>query len=91
MIKSPIQTVTNKFQNRAIGIVNGIYIPEESKLLNRGTLVDEKGHKLQTVVLVSPLINKKYINLEKKHLWIVYPKNKSTQSLLTNCRYMGSL
>ena len=82
MIKSPIQKVTDKLQYRAIGIVNGVYIPHISDKLHRGTLTDNQGKKIETVVLGKALsIIKKYIDLEKSYFWIVYPKNKNTQSL----------
>ena len=37
MIKNPIQEVTNKLQYRAIGIVEGIYKPNNLDQLNRGS------------------------------------------------------
>ena len=82
MIKSPIQEVTNKLQYRAIGIVNGIFKPNNIDQLNRGTIQDNEGKILETVVLgkALPLI-KKYINLEKNYFWIVYPRNKNTSNL----------
>ena len=82
MIKNPIQKVTNKLQYRAIGIVNGIYNPHDKEQLNRGKLIDNQGKEIETVVLgkALPLI-KKYINLKNSYFWIVYPKNKNTQSL----------
>ena len=82
MIKSPIQKVTNKLQYRAIGIVNGVYNPHDKEQLNRGTLIDKKGQKIETVVLGKALsLIRKYINLKKSYFWIVYPKNKNTQNL----------
>jgi len=82
MIKSPIQKVTNKLQYRAIGIVNGVYNPHDKEQLNRGTLIDKKGQKIETVVLGKALsLIKKYIDLKKSYFWIVYPKNKNTQNL----------
>ena len=82
MIKNPIQKVTNKLQYRAIGIVNGIYNPYEMSQLNRGFLTDNKGQKIETVVLGKALsLIKKHINLKKSYFWIVYPKNKNTQNL----------
>ena len=82
MIKNPIQKVTNKLQYRAIGIVNGVYTPHDKDELNRGTLIDNQGQKIETVVLGKALsLIKKYINLEKSYFWIVYPKNKNTQNL----------
>jgi len=82
MIKNPIQEVTNKLQYRAIGIVKGIYKPHNIDQLNRGTLTDKEGKIIETVILgkAIPLI-KKYINLEKIHFWIVYPRNKNVNNL----------
>ena len=82
MIKNPIQEVTNKLQYRAIGIVNGIYKPNNKDQLNRGTLTDEDGKIIDTVILGKALsLIKKYINLEKNYFWIVYPRNKNTNNL----------
>ena len=82
MVKSPIQKVTNKLQYRAIGIVNGVYKPQNLDQINRGTLKDNEGNVLETVVLGKALsLIKKYINLEKNYFWIVYPRNKNTSNL----------
>ena len=82
MIKNPIPKVSNKLQYRAIGIVNAIYYPKDIKQLQRGTLIDKQGKKLETVVLGKALsLIKKYINLKKSYFWIVYPKNKNAQNL----------
>ena len=82
MIKNPIQEVTNKLQYRAIGIVNGIYKPNNKDQLNRGTLTDKDGKIIDTVILGKALsLIKKYINLEKNYFWIVYPRNKNTNNL----------
>ena len=82
MIKSPIQKVTDKLQYRAIGIVNGVYNPHDKEQLNRGTLIDKKGQKIETVVLGKALsLIRKYVDLKKSYFWIVYPKNKNTQNL----------
>jgi len=82
MLKNPIPKVTNKLQYRAIGIVNGTFIPHGSEQLNRGFLTDNKGAKIETVVLGKALsLLKKHIDLKKSYFWIVYPKNKNTQYL----------
>ena len=82
MIKNPIQEVTNKLQYRAIGIVKGIYKPNNIDQLNRGTLIDKEGKIIDTVILGKALsLIKKYINLEKNYFWIVYPRNKSINNL----------
>ena len=41
MLKNPIPEVTNQLQYRAIGIVNGKFMPNDSKQLNRGFLSDD--------------------------------------------------
>ena len=51
MLKNPIPKVTNETQYRAIGIVNGKFIPNENGQINRGFLTDNKGEKIETVVL----------------------------------------
>ena len=82
MLKNPIPQVTNQFQYRAIGIINGKFIPHDSEQLNRGFLIDNKGEKIETVVLGKALsLLKKHIDLNKNYYWVVYPKNKNTQSL----------
>ena len=82
MLKNPIPKVKDKLQYRAIGIINGKFIPKDSERFNRGFLTDNKGEKIETVVLGKVLsILKRYIDLKKSYFWIVYPKNKNTQNL----------
>ena len=82
MLKNPIPKVTNQLQYRAIGIINGRYTPHDIEQLNRGFLIDDKGEKIETVVLGKALsILKKHIDLKKNYYWVVYPKNKNTQNL----------
>ena len=82
MLKNPIPKVTNQLQYRAIGIVNGQYIPHDIEQLNKGFLKDDKGEKIETVVLGKALsLLKKHIDLKKSYFWVVYPKNKNTQNL----------
>ncbi len=82
MLKNPIPEVTNQLQYRAIGIVLGKFIPHDGEQLNRGFLIDEKGEKIETVVLGKALsLLKKHIDLKKSYFWIVYPKNKNTLNL----------
>ena len=82
MLKNPIPKVTNKFQYRAIGIVNGKFIPHSIEEINRGIITDNKGEKIETVVLGKALsLLRKHIDLEKSYFWVVYPKNKNSQNL----------
>ena len=82
MIKSPIQKVTENLQNRAIGIIYGSYKPSNTESLNKGILKDQNNLPLDAVVLgkTLPLI-KKYIDFNKKYFFIVYPRNKNSDSL----------
>jgi hypothetical protein len=82
MLKNPIPKVTNKLQYRAIGIVNGKFIPHSNEQINRGYIIDNNGEKIETVVLGKALsLLRKYIDIEKSYFWVVYPKNKNTQNL----------
>ena len=82
MLKNPIPKVTNKLQYRAIGIVNGKFIPHSKEQINRGYIIDNNGEKIETVVLGKALsLLRKYIDIEKSYFWVVYPKNKNTQNL----------
>ena len=82
MLINPIPKVTKKLQYRAIGIINGKFVPHDSEQLNRGFLIDNNGEKIETVVLGKALsLLKKHIDLEKNYFWVVYPKNKNTQNL----------
>ena len=56
--------------------------PMKMSQINRGFLIDNKGEKIETVVLGKALsLLKKHIDLKKNYYWIVYPKNKNTQNL----------
>ncbi|MBO8204063.1 hypothetical protein [Prochlorococcus marinus] len=82
MLKNPIPKVTNQLQYRAIGIIEGKFIPNDIQQLNRGFLTDNKGEKIETVVLGKALsLLKKHIDLNRSYFWVVYPKNKNTQNL----------
>ena len=82
MLKNPIPQVTDPFQYRAIGIVNGKFTPYDIEQLNKGLITDNEGEKIETVVLGKALsLLKKHIDLKKNYYWIVYPKNKNTQNL----------
>jgi len=82
MIKSPIPKVSNKRQFRAIGIIFGTYKPHENNILNKGFIEDSYGFKVDTVVLGKTLsVIKKFINFKKQYYWIVYPRNKDSNSI----------
>ena len=68
MLKNPIPKVSNQLQYRAIGIVNAKFTPQDSKQINRGFLTDNKGERIETVVLGKALsLVKKHIDLKKSY------------------------
>ena len=82
MQKHPIPSVTDPLQYRAIGIVRGIYKPQDDESFTRGAIVDSKGNEIDSVVLgrVITLI-RNHVSLEKPHLWVVYPRCRNNQNL----------
>ena len=82
MQNHPIPSVTDPLQYRAIGIVRGIYKPQDEENFTRGTLIDSEGNEIDSVVLgrVITLI-RNHVSLEKTHLWVVYPRCRSNQNL----------
>ena len=82
MQKHPIPSVTDPLQYRAIGLVRGIYKPQDDDTFTRGALIDSKGNEIDSVVLgrVITLI-RNHVPLEKPHLWVVYPRCRNNQNL----------
>ena len=78
MQNHPIPSVTDPLQYRAIGLVRGIYKPQDDETFTRGALIDSKGNEIDSVVLgrVITLI-RNHVPLEKPHLWVVYPRSVS--------------
>jgi len=82
MQNHPIPLVTDPLQYRAIGMVRGIYKPQDDENFTRGTLIDPKGNEIDSVLLgrVITLI-RNHVSLEKPHLWVVYPRCRNNQNL----------
>ena len=82
MQNHPIPSVTDPLQYRAIGIVRGIYKPQDEENFTRGVLIDSEGNEIDSVVLgrVITLI-RNHVPLEKPHLWVVYPRCRNNQNL----------
>ena len=82
MQNHPIPSATDPLQYRAIGIVRGIYKPQDDDNFTRGALIDLKGNEIDSVLLgrVITLI-RNHISLEKPHLWVVYPRCRNNQNL----------
>jgi len=82
MREHPIPSVIEPLQYRAIGIVRGIYCPSELNEFTRGKLIDEIGAEVETVVLGRVLnLMKRHIDMQKSHLWIVYPRCRESNYL----------
>ncbi|MFM7676523.1 MAG: hypothetical protein ACKO5F_13295 [Synechococcus sp.] len=78
----PIAPVTEPLQYRAIGVVRGVYEPEDPQQLTRGVLRTEDGAVLETVVLGRLLtLLRRHLDLEQPHLWVVYPRTRDEGSL----------
>ncbi len=75
-VPQPISPPSEPRQYRAIGLVRGIYKPQEDQF-NRGDVITDEGAAIDSVLLgrVTSLI-KNYINLETPHLWVVYPRTR---------------
>lgn len=75
----PISPCTSPMQYRAIGLIKGIYAPEEEGF-NKGELTTSDGQKFTTFLLgrVVSLI-KNHIDLTQEHLWVVYPRLQQTK------------
>ncbi len=70
----PISLPSEPRQYRAIGLLKGKYI-SSGEQINRGDIHTEDGTLIDAVLLgrVTSLL-KKHIDLEKDHLWVVYPR-----------------
>ncbi|MGD1906746.1 MAG: hypothetical protein ACFB0C_12225 [Leptolyngbyaceae cyanobacterium] len=88
----PISPPSEPRQYRAIGLVRGIYKPQEEQF-NRGDVITDNGTEIDSVLLgrVTSLI-KNYINLDIPHLWVVYPRTRQdeeTQALDLHLQIVG--
>ncbi|MBT9316356.1 hypothetical protein [Leptothoe spongobia] len=70
----PIAPPSEPMQYRAIGLLKGRYEPSEESF-NRGNIVNHDGTTTCAVLLgrTTSLV-KKHLDLEKDHLWVVYPR-----------------
>ncbi len=78
----PIPPVTERLQYRAIGLVRGIYIPEDPDHFSRGLIVDENEEKIEAVVLGKTIgLIKRCLSIDVPHLWVVYPRCRHSEQL----------
>lgn len=72
----PIPAPSYARQYRAIGLIEGQYQCSQDHQ-TRGILITQEGNIIDTVVLGKVLsLFKKHIDLDKPHLWIVYPRTR---------------
>ncbi len=78
----PIPPASHPRQYRAIGLVRGIYSPDEEEQLGKGNIATEDG-QIEAVLLgrVISLV-KNHIDLEQEHLWVVYPRTRQEDNHL---------
>ena len=71
----PIAPPSEPMQYRAIGLLKGRYEPSE-ETFNRGSIINHDETTIPAVLLgrTTSLV-KKHLDLEKEHLWVVYPRS----------------
>jgi hypothetical protein len=85
---TPIPPASEPLQYRAIGLILGKYIPS-SEEFNQGVLLADDGTEIDAVILgrIMSLI-KNHLDLEKSHLWVVYPRIRKEDNKL-HAQIMG--
>ncbi|QNP30818.1 hypothetical protein [Cylindrospermopsis curvispora] len=80
--QQPIPPASELMQYRAIGLIRGSYSPS-SEQFTQGTLITSDGVQLNAVLLgrVMSLV-KKHLDLQKEHLWVVYPRTRQENDSL---------
>ena len=78
----PIPPPSEPMQYRAIGLVRGRYLAS-SEQFTQGTLLTKDGVELNAVLLgrIMSLV-KNHLDLEKDHLWVVYPRTRQENDTL---------
>ncbi|MBE9126345.1 MULTISPECIES: hypothetical protein [unclassified Coleofasciculus] len=74
--QQPIPPPSEPMQYRAIGLIQGQYMPSADQL-TRGTLLSSDGTLIDAVLLgrVMSLV-KNHLDLTQSHLWVVYPRTR---------------
>ncbi|MBD0301830.1 MAG: hypothetical protein ICV85_06495 [Tolypothrix sp. T3-bin4] len=80
--QQPIPPPSEPMQYRAIGLVRGRY-RASSEQFTQGTLLTTDGVELNAVLLgrIMSLV-KNHLDLEKEHLWVVYPRTRQENDTL---------
>ncbi|MFZ4664977.1 MAG: hypothetical protein ACOYME_00955 [Prochlorotrichaceae cyanobacterium] len=80
MRQEPIPFPSEPMQYRAIGLVQGKYVPSDDQL-TQGVLLTPDGHEINAFVLGRVLsLVKKHVDLNESHLWVVYPRTQEVKS-----------
>jgi hypothetical protein len=78
----PISPVSEPQQYRAIGLVRGVFEPQEKDQLTRGRLITSDGSNLEAVVLGRLLtLMRRHLDISQPHLWVVYPRSRDDKTL----------
>ena len=80
--QQPIPPPSHPRQYRAIGLIRAKYV-QSAEQMTQGTLVTTDGAEIEAVLLgrIISLI-KNHLDLEKEHLWVVYPRSKTNNDRL---------
>ena len=81
-VSTPIPPSEFPKQYRAIGLLQGKYVP--GKDFTRGTLITSDGTNVDAVILgkVLGLVKSPRIDLGKEHLWVCYPRTRDRRNNL---------
>jgi hypothetical protein len=81
ILQHPIPPPTHETQYRAIGLVWGVYEPQDK--LTCGEMILSDNTRLETVLLGRVMsVIKKHLNLADPHLWVVYPRTRQKEDYL---------
>jgi hypothetical protein len=77
--QQPIPPPSEPRQYRAIGLIQGQYMPSAEQM-TRGTLLSSEGTLIDAVLLgrVMSLV-KNHLDLSQNHLWVVYPRTRQLE------------
>lgn len=80
--EQPIPSPSEPTQYRAIGLIRGCYHASDEQF-TQGTLITKDGVELNAVLLgrIMSLV-KNHLDLEKEHLWVVYPRTRQENDAL---------
>lgn len=80
--KQPIPPPSHPRQYRAIGLIQAKY-QHSAEQMTQGTLITTDGAEIEAVLLGRIIsLLKNHLDLEKEHLWVVYPRTKMQEDRL---------